>query len=144
MKFHIRRSDFGCGEPGTCKHVGRHIDPDRFAGRAYFACRQQHVQPTPAAQIQHHLAGLERRGGHRIAAREPHVGLGRKRGQLFLRVAESRCDLPDRGGIVGEATSSHRSILIVNGPQDLVVRLVHVRLPVRVLLNCDRCDSKEI
>ena len=38
-------------------------------------------------------------------------------GKFFLRVAESRCHLPDCGGIVGEATSCHRGILIVNGPQ---------------------------
>jgi hypothetical protein len=69
-------------------HLGRHVDADHFAGRADRARREEAIEATACAEIEHGLARTQGRDRLWVAAAEAHVGALGQRGQLVGRIAE--------------------------------------------------------
>ncbi len=111
---------FGSVAAGAIEHVGRHVDADDPARRTDPLRRQEAVEAGPRAEVDDHVAFLERGEGERIAAAEAEVGALRYSLQLGGRVAHRLGDLDRghrtaaaRGGRAAAARAAPRYVRIV-------------------------------
>jgi hypothetical protein len=64
-----------------------HVDADHPPVRADPRGRQKAIEPGPAAEVYHHLAGPQRRDGLRVAAAKTEIGAVRHRCEFLGGVA---------------------------------------------------------
>jgi hypothetical protein len=86
-KFHVGRAGLGGVLAGLLQHLVRHVDADDATGGAHLPRGKKAIEAGAAAEIDDHLAGLERRDRLRVAAAEAEIGAVGDRGEFGVGIA---------------------------------------------------------